>query len=139
MLHSFSNMNCLIKGKAVRAHMLPGTGNMVGFAVQKVDSAFITFATEAWVDFVLQLMALYSLLSFLGAPEAFACREEGYSPLEQFASLADSIMPMHDRPDVDSAALRRISGEGKAFSFLTYIFLSHFYKLISPGHLYRSS
>lgn len=32
LLHSLSDVNCSIKRKAVRIHMLPGTCNMIGFA-----------------------------------------------------------------------------------------------------------
>lgn len=63
----------------------------------------------------------------------------GYESLEQHTSIEASIRPMNDGPGVDSAALHHSPEEFKAFGFLTYMFLSHLYSLISSAQLYTAN
>lgn len=66
LLHSFSVSNLLIKGKAVKEHILPATGNKIGFAAEVVARASTAFARAAEEGSVAQLMVLtpISTMSF---------------------------------------------------------------------------
>lgn len=47
LLHLILAEKCLIKRKAVSAHILPATGNMIGFVVQIEARAFMAFGRAA--------------------------------------------------------------------------------------------
>lgn len=49
-------MNCLIKSKAVRAHISAVTSNRIAFAVHTVSRAFKSFARAAGVGSVAEIM-----------------------------------------------------------------------------------
>lgn len=57
-------------------------------------------------------------------------------PLDQHISLEASIRTMHVGPGVGLAALHSSGEEDEVFRFMTYLFISHMYSLISSGRLY---
>lgn len=133
-LYLFSVVDCLIKRKAVSDHMLPASGNLIGFAVYSMGMAFTSGARAADVDSVAQLMSAYLWFDDeLGKFKVFGSRANGYVPFEHRTSLEASIRPMYDVPGMDSAALLLFPAEDEAFYFLTYMFFSHFYSPISSA------
>lgn len=62
----------------------------------------------------------------------------GFATFKQHTSVEASTRPMHDRPEVVSAALRRSPTNDKAFRVLTYTFLSHLYSFMFSACLYNA-
>lgn len=58
---------------------------------------------------------------------------DGFAPLEQCTFLDARIRPMHDDPGVGSTAPHHFTEEDISFRFLTYMFQSQLYSLISDA------
>lgn len=130
-------MNISVKRKAVSAQVLPAAGNMVGFTVQTVAKGFIAFARRGGVGSVDHLSDSY--LRFAHGPGEFKLLgswADGYSPLEQRTLLEVNMKHMHDGSGTDSTTLYRPPKDDEAFSFMTNMFLSQFYNLISSAGFY---
>lgn len=129
--HSFSVVSSLLNRMAVRAHVLPTNGNMMGFAGQTVARASKAFRRASGVGSMAQLIAPHFWFTHeLGAFKVVGSRVDGYAPLEQCTFLEASTRPMHDGAGVDSTALPLPPPGDEAFIFLTLTFLSHWYSLI---------
>lgn len=78
-----SVVTCFIKRKAVSAHTVPGTGNMIRFVVNSKARVFSDFSKTARIGMIYQLMDLY--MWFNHVPKAFkeleTCADD-YAPFE---------------------------------------------------------
>lgn len=77
-LHSSSVVIFVFQKKAVSAYLLPGTDNMICFAVQTMERAFMVLAKPSGLESLAQLMALKLLFNHeLGEFKALVSQADG--------------------------------------------------------------
>lgn len=101
LFHLFSVASCLIKRKAIIAHVVSATGSMISFAVQTLTGAFTSYAKAAGLGSLAQMIDPHLYFDHeLREIKVLRSCAEGYAPLKQRRSFEASIGLLDDGPDV---------------------------------------
>lgn len=139
-LNSFSVVGHLIKIKAVSVYVLHATGNTILLYISGSVQEYHRVFKSSWIRSCVSADAAYFWLDHkLRELRVLESHADGFASMEKRHFLEASITPIHDGQGVNSAALFHYPAEYHVFHFLTDIFLSLFYRLISFVSLYRTN